>query len=70
MKAKYVFVSKQFLSDYQREANCVRVSGRSYCSLEEILPSPESKHHCFTQDKTSQQEKERDKWRRGKSVLV
>lgn len=59
---------RQLLSDYRCNGDCP--SGRSYCSLEEILPSPESKHHCFTRDKTFQQEKERDKWRRRKSVLV
>lgn len=35
-KAKYVFAPKQLLSDYQCDGNCP--NGRSYCSLEEILP--------------------------------
>lgn len=72
-QSKHVFVSEQFLNDYQCKANCVcvrvcmHVCGRSYWGNPLW---PESKHHRFTQDKTSQQEKEGDKWRRGKSVLV
>ena len=67
-KAKHVFVAG---------LEWLPARGLIVCEWKK-LPSPwrksslcqESKHLCSTQDKTSQQEKERDKWRSGKSVLV
>lgn len=60
------FAPKQLLCDYQDQS----------CEWKKLQspwgnpPPPESKHRCSTQDKTSQQEKEKDKWRRRKNVLV
>lgn len=67
-RARRVF-SLQLGVDYWRDCDSSGWKKRPQAP-EEILPSPQSKHHRPALDKTSQQEEERDKWRRRKNLLV
>lgn len=68
MKAKHVFMSKQFVSDYQCKADFL--FGRSYCSLEEILPRQSQRIIALRKTKPHSRKRKKDKWSWGKSVLV